>query len=344
MKTETLEPRTTWVENVELLDSELNNKIIKELASGKLKATQKHIIAGVECIEENKASIEKALTEQLNIKEIKEMLALKFSRKKLEYRAIVPNSLIKKMISGLPFYTFKTIDEEGKVKMTQENILNLSNNIRPVVFASMCLCNFMIGTLVFALFGNDLDSSASHSLMYLTCGLLVVFCVGKFFDTRLSTEYEIIIFIMLLPGFYFVDFFITKHSRNKLTKNAKKLIWPNMTDEDAKEDTDQVKVIRVKINLPEAPLDVQKRLISWKNAGYNPYLIVHECAFSVVIDKEVIGAMVGKFDPIICVDEVVEGKNSTIIIDLFGEIEEEKELLNRVEEYYKQLRLEYSIN
>lgn len=231
--------------------------------------------------------------------------------------AVIPTSVFREIIADLPFYTFKDIDQEGKVKVNVANTKTPEHVVN--IVAGMSLAIFIASAIIgFAFFSMLLILSAAQ----LSALLLILVGLNVAEDSLDDSVIGSILVDIMLPTLMFLKL------HDKL-KNKKTLLWPNKQDEGSD---------RVTLILPTAPISVKKKLAACYKNSINTYLVIHKKGFGID-SKEVKSIFVEKYDPIICTDR---GK-FTAIIDQFGDIPEEKELVENIRAKFKNLENELSL-
>ncbi|MBP6908247.1 MAG: hypothetical protein KBB75_00280 [Candidatus Pacebacteria bacterium] len=101
----------------------------------------------------------------------------------------------------------------------------------------------------------------------------------------------------------------------------------------------------VSIQIVPAPLEVQKRLISWSQLGYTPSLLVAKEAFRVNVESEEFKKKWQVWNdpmPFVVIEE--DGHSFAVIIHQYGTFPKEKEMLEYVKEHFNVLRKKYELS
>ena len=334
MKTVKEIAKKSWVGELDNSYHQAIDSAIETLKDSEPKTTirtvvEKVNVAGFEVevekkIEEETKDVGKELIQQKN--EI-ESFRQSLSKKGINPLAVVPKKIFEKMIEGLPFYTFKNINEKGEVKAD----VNTAGEKRELIDEDGSARYFIFSSIVFFIVGIILGFTESHLFfimpvsfaMFIAAVVITVVYVND--ESKIEKIKRILIATL---GTLSSPIFGLTHVLPKIFFfNPKKYLWPNKTDEGIYGDW-------IKIILPKPSKEVNDRLLICHKEGVKTYLVVHEKGFGVSSD-EISQKYRENYDPLV-VTESDDGKYIAVIAQV-GEIPEEKKLIKRIKEGFKSL-------
>ena len=325
--------KKSWIEELDNSYNQAVDSAIKALKSNTPKTTiktetvvEKVNVAGFEVeikkkVKKKPVKARKLLTRQKNEME---MFRQSLKNKGLEPLAVIPKKVFKKMIEGLPFYTFKNINENGEVKAD----INTAGEKRELLDEDKVARYFIFSAIAFFAIGVGL--AIRNSLFFLTMPvsfvsliIYVAYYDGEVEEDKIKRAITAILISLsspifglthILPKVFFFD--------------AKKYLWPDRTDETI------IGRNRIKIILPKISKEMNDRLAICHKEGIKTYLVVHEKGFGVSSD-EISQKYQRNYDPLVVTDSD-DGKYIAVIAQI-GKIPEEKKLIEKIKKEFKSL-------
>jgi len=323
---------------VEKIYTEELNSVITDINTGTLSAYK--AIAGVDCIDKRRN--EDVLGAFKFYSKEKDKISEDLNKKGLESIAIIPTEIFSKIKNSknYDFYEFRTLNKDNTLDSNIKNLVDNYNNDGMSVLI-LCITTFLIGI--------PLLSTGFFTSVWTYIGwcLLGFFARVGFVLLSLSSPY-----LNYLGWITSTEYFLsTELYKSYMIRNIKTYLWPDKRDtklvissyirgEDYKKEL--VDNTKVKIKLHPAPLETQKRLLKWMDAGFMPYLVCDSRSFEVLFEGEFkkniekasrLSAKIDS-DPMVC----LEINNHTIIIDQYGPFVHEQEIVNYVREYFSDIK------
>ncbi|MCA9351327.1 hypothetical protein KC929_00935 [Patescibacteria group bacterium] len=292
----------------------------------------------------------KDLQKQMNLEKTAiEEYRMELEEKGIKPLAILPEYILKMMLRGLPFYTFKSIDEKGSVNadLSKTMSFNTEGLVLLVFLAYSAILSFT-GVGLYKLevghpgLGITITALGVISLLsglFLNTSALLDLTADERLDRR---NIKILSYTSPLVAY------IYKRSRilnqKHFQEHIKKMLWPNNIDEGE----GMFSRAKVRLELPEAPASVQQKLGLCAINNIKTYVIAHEDGFGVNYQSFKTTLDVYN-DPLICADKIVtekievqtkkkfeEKKLFTLvaIIDQYGEIPATEELVAEIKKRF----------
>jgi len=321
---------------------EIAEEVSLQSFSGHLKDTKKKKIAGVEVgYEKDTLRIQRAMKAVEEVHSIKE----RFNANGIPVIAVIQKNVFSSLISKLPFYTFKDINSEGKVKA---NVLEYVKQLDKRAIPSFLLLSalFFYGFWKISRFGGN---AGIDGMVFFVMGVFYLIVVG--IATLAGVEYSLSLkeitrgdvkdFFFSSYGlfllFWPVPFLqLLNHPFLRLISNKtkKRLLFPKRCSAEG----DPENLGEVQIDLPEAPDETKEVLIKLHNMGVKVYPVVHEGAFKVTVkDEELAYWRRILMDPVL----VSESGDYIVVHTFYGEIPEEAKLVEKIRKTVSQVTEEY---
>ncbi len=325
---------TSWIETISKSYSSERTALIDESENMTGKTTT--IIAGIPC--EGSSKTQKTKLLKSFIKEAEEEMNIRrmLQEKGLKAEGLLPTAILKEMIGPLPFYTFKNINDKGKVEANGKKFMKMHSMTETL--ALLLITMILSAVSFFVMYQKEFEVSGNiKGVLGLWSVLSTVLSVWMCFEagtpptssaepmvSNLDDFCAIVVCIALFPFVLVGSLFVPNNLVSE--KRKKRSLWPS------KSDTENVSGDLVGIVLSPAPAEVQSALLKLQKSGLEvkPYLIVHENAFKPIMDGETMKVLTAKYDPIACFDV----GNFTVLYRQYGEFEQEKELVKAIKERF----------
>ena len=345
----------TWTEELETEYLNTRNSMAQTLAEDNSVVFDKKKVSGIfsnfvnperKEMLKNKLSVEKTAIEEYR-SELEE--------KGIKPLVILPEYILKMMIKGLPFYTFKSIDNNGLVKGDLSNADKLNLTHKYWMYGLPAFLIYTVGLIILAVEFLSPEGFITFGGWVLFSLAIVSFFCGVFAvtdeDIAIKKKIKILTYTNPLLGYAYK--YCYDLERKHFQESGKKVLWPNNTDQGLEDFyyNDE----KVKLDLPDAPASVQQKLGLCAINNINTYIIAHENGFSVNY-KSFKTALDAYNDPLVCANKVVtedveietktkKGKKKfeiqqkkvvtlVAIIDQYGNVPAEKQLVAEIKKRF----------
>ena len=300
-------------------------------------------IAGIECLD---PKAKNDLLDRLKKGGEEYMAVIKeLNENGIDREGILPKEVFLDLITQKKLFSFHKLDEKGCTDADMANFLRelkMSNRLDLLQILSVFAGSMLFIALQMVIFAIDTSAWAA-------IGIAVIAVILRTLISVLCGEENMRRWLkFIFPEIILTTFFWEKH----VWWQAKHLLWSKRNDIEIEnqyingfeknETLVEILKSKVRVQLAPAPDRVQKRVLACRDAGYVPYLVVDEYAFTVDFGeklKSLIKTVILPHDPMPCIDI----GNYVVIIDQYGGFLSEQEVVEYTQKNFSLLKKEFSI-